>query len=65
VRLDTAYAHILLSDRATAENGMALLDNCAVLSSEYGLMHQFRSIELIRRSFEKTNGHFRREPGTG
>jgi transcriptional regulator with XRE-family HTH domain len=53
VRLETAYAHILLSDRGTAENGMALLEKCARTSTEYGLMHQLHSIDGIRRSYER------------
>lgn len=61
VRLETAHAHILLSDRATAEQGMALLEGCAKLSSEYGLMHQFRSIDRIRRLYKRQS---KREMGT-
>ncbi len=53
VRLATAHAHILLSDRVTAENGMTLLDGCARISSQYGLMHQLRSIDSIRRTYER------------
>ncbi|NIH83249.1 hypothetical protein [Amycolatopsis granulosa] len=52
VRLDTAHAHILLSDGATAGSGLATLDRTARLSARYGLMHQVRSIEGIRRGFE-------------
>ena len=51
VRLSTAHAHILLSDRATAESGMTILDRCAKISTEYGLFHQLRSIEGIRSAF--------------
>ncbi|HET6504095.1 MAG TPA: hypothetical protein VFG87_25380 [Amycolatopsis sp.] len=53
VRLETAYAHILLSDRVTAENGATLLDTCAGISTEYGLMHQLQSIDGIRRTYER------------
>lgn len=48
VRLDTACAHILLSDRATTGNGLAMLDAAARLSSQFGLAHQAASIENIR-----------------
>ena len=65
VRLDTAHAHILLSDRATADNGMALLEGCARISSEYGLMHQLRSIEVIRRSYEQPAAPGDRQPTPG
>ncbi|NKQ52766.1 hypothetical protein HFP15_07715 [Amycolatopsis sp. K13G38] len=51
VRLSTAHAHILLSDRATAETGMTILDHCAKVSTEYRLFHQLRSIEGIRAGF--------------
>ena len=51
VRLSTAYAHILLSDRATAESGMTILDQCAKISGEYRLFHQLHSIESIRSTF--------------
>lgn len=53
VRLETAHAHILLSDRATAESGIALLDRCAKISSDYGMMHQLQSIDGIRRNYER------------
>lgn len=51
VRLSTAHAHILLSDRVTAETGMTILDRCAKVSTEYRLFHQLRSIEGIRSAF--------------
>jgi uncharacterized SAM-binding protein YcdF (DUF218 family)/transcriptional regulator with XRE-family HTH domain len=53
VRLDTAHAHILLSDSMTAENGLVILGQAARVSSEYGLSHQLRSIEGIRHAFER------------
>jgi len=53
VRLDTAHAHILLSDPVTAEDGRAILGRAARLSTEYGLSHQLRSIEGIRCDFER------------
>lgn len=52
VRLDTAHAHILLSDRATASNGLTMLDRCARISTRFGLLHQLQSIDRIRRGFE-------------
>lgn len=52
VRLNTAHAHILLSDKQTCEHGLTLLDQTAQLASASGLTHQLRSIQTIRRSFE-------------
>lgn len=52
VRLDTAHAHILLSDPATADNGLTLLDQAATLSQRVGLSHQLRSIQKIRQAYE-------------
>ncbi|MGQ0839092.1 hypothetical protein [Actinokineospora sp.] len=54
VRLDTAHAHVLLSDKATAESGMRLLTLAAGTSREYGMSHQLASIEGIRYAFEQT-----------
>ncbi|GAA4660977.1 MULTISPECIES: helix-turn-helix domain-containing protein [Amycolatopsis] len=53
VRLETAHAHILLSDRATAGSGFAMLDRCARISTRFGLLHQLQSIDGIRRAFER------------
>jgi len=53
VRLDTAHAHILLSDKATVDNGLALLTQAARLAHEHSLSHQLRSIEGIRHAFER------------
>lgn len=53
VRLDTAHAHILLSDRATAAGGLTILDRCARISTRFGLLHQLQSIDGIRRAFER------------
>ncbi|REK91544.1 hypothetical protein DY245_03950 [Streptomyces inhibens] len=50
VRLDTAHGHILLSDSATRDDGFSVLDNATQVAREYGLSHQLRSIESIRRS---------------
>lgn len=52
VRLNTAHAHILLSDRATSGQGIALLEETGRLAAGSGLSHQLRSIEAIRRGFE-------------
>lgn len=49
VRLDTAYGHILLSDRATMDDGLSVLDQAARAAAQYGLAHQLRSIETIRQ----------------
>ncbi|MCX4764136.1 hypothetical protein OG562_24885 [Streptomyces sp. NBC_01275] len=48
VRLDTAYGHILLSDAATRNDGLSVLDQAAQVARQYGLSHQVRSIEGIR-----------------
>ncbi|WP_246128078.1 helix-turn-helix domain-containing protein [Amycolatopsis rhizosphaerae] len=53
VRLETAHAHILVSDRATRHNGLSMLENCARVSAEFGLFHQLQSIDGIRRAFER------------
>jgi hypothetical protein len=54
VRLDTAYAHILLSDTVTCDNGIAMLDTAAQLSRDFSLAHQLTSIEGIRRQFVRS-----------
>jgi transcriptional regulator with XRE-family HTH domain len=56
IRLRTAHAHILLSDRATSEEGLAILDETARLSAQYGLRHQLQSIQDIRTRFEREQG---------
>jgi len=50
VRLSTARAHILLSDRATSTEGLALLEQAAWLAGANGLSHQLRSIQSIRQA---------------
>jgi len=50
VRLSTARAHILLSDRATITEGLALLDQAAQIAGANGLSHQLRSIQSIRQA---------------
>lgn len=52
VRLDTAHGHILLSDLATRNDGLSVLDHAAQVATQYGLSHQLRSIEGIRRSYD-------------
>ncbi|MFD7862231.1 helix-turn-helix domain-containing protein [Streptomyces sp. NPDC059783] len=56
VRLDTAHGHILLSDRATRDDGHVVLDQAAKLAAQYGLVHQLRSIEGIRAMSEGPTG---------
>jgi tetratricopeptide (TPR) repeat protein len=53
VRLDTAHAHILLSEPMTAEHGLAILTHASRVSHEYGLSHQLDSINRIRRGYEQ------------
>ncbi|MFJ5984786.1 helix-turn-helix domain-containing protein [Lentzea sp. NPDC092896] len=55
VRLQTAHAHVLLSDRATSEGGLRLLDEAAGTSRTFGMSHQLASIEAIRSAFEHVN----------
>lgn len=50
VRLGAAYAHVLLSDPATRREGVAELQAAADTAGRYGLGHQLRSIERVRRS---------------
>ena len=53
VRLNTAYGHILLSDPATAQDGLAALRRASQLAAPYGMSHQLRSIEGIRHAYEQ------------
>ncbi|WP_327048334.1 hypothetical protein OG320_10905 [Microbispora sp. NBC_01189] len=53
VRLDTAYGHILLSDRATVDDGLKVLDQAGRSAAQYGLVHQLRSIESIRQTTQE------------
>ncbi|MFG3338748.1 hypothetical protein [Glycomyces sp. NPDC048151] len=48
VRLWTARGHVLISDRATQDEGEAILDEALAVTARYGLGHQRRSIEAIR-----------------
>jgi tetratricopeptide (TPR) repeat protein len=48
VRLWTARGHVLLSDRATEDEGDAVLDEALAVTARYGLGHQRRSIENLR-----------------
>lgn len=54
VRLSTAHAHILLSDSATQDEGLSLLDAAAATSNQYGMRHQLASIDAIRGGIEHT-----------
>ena len=60
VRLDTAHGHILLSDPATRDDGLRVLDDAARLAAKVGLSHQLRSIESIRMTTEGAAGPRRR-----
>lgn len=60
VRLGTAHGHILLSDKATRDDGLRVLDDAAKLAAEVGLSHQLRSIESIREATEGRSGPRRR-----
>lgn len=52
VRLETAYGHVLLSDRATVDDGVVILDRAAREAAQHGLAHQLRSIEGIQRTIQ-------------
>lgn len=56
VRLNTAHAHILLSDRATRAEGITLIEETARLAWSWGLNHQRRSIDAIRQGFQHRGG---------
>ncbi|MCO5969607.1 helix-turn-helix domain-containing protein [Actinoallomurus soli] len=56
VRLNTAYAHILVSDRATRDEGIAGLEEASQLARACGLNHQLRSIDAIRHEAEHSGG---------
>ncbi|MER8087267.1 MULTISPECIES: hypothetical protein [unclassified Streptomyces] len=56
VRLDTAHGHILLSDEATRDDGLLVLDQAAKVAAQYGLVHQLRSIEGIKAMSEGPTG---------
>lgn len=60
VRLDTAHGHILLSDTATRDDGLLVLDQATRTAAQYGLVHQLRSIEGIRAMNEGLTGPRRR-----
>lgn len=60
VRLDTAHGHILLSDAATRDDGLLVLDQAARTAAQYGLVHQLRSIEGIKATSEGPTGPRRR-----
>ncbi|MFH8411443.1 hypothetical protein ACH4FX_42815 [Streptomyces sp. NPDC018019] len=60
VRLDTAHRHILLSDPATLDDGLYVLDRAATMAAQYGLHHQLASIEGIRTTIEGTSRPRRR-----
>ncbi|WP_329016825.1 helix-turn-helix domain-containing protein [Streptomyces sp. NBC_01601] len=60
VRLDTAHGHILLSDTATRDDGLRVLDQATSTAAQYGLVHQLHSIEGVRAMSEGAAGPLRR-----
>ncbi|MDX2970755.1 YdcF family protein [Kribbella solani] len=52
VRLSTAQAHVLCSDSAGRESGLALLDQTYILAEKFGLAHQMGSIKRIPAEIE-------------
>ncbi|MGW7452498.1 helix-turn-helix domain-containing protein [Streptomyces sp. NPDC054787] len=60
VRLETAHGHILLSDPATRDDGLTILDEAARLAGQFGLSHQLASIDGIRAMSEGASSPRRR-----
>ncbi|MEU2672921.1 helix-turn-helix domain-containing protein [Streptomyces sp. NPDC007164] len=56
VRLDTAQGHILLSDAASRDDGLHILDQATRTAAQYGLVHQLRSIEGTKAMNEGPTG---------
>ena len=54
VQLDTATAHILLSDPASAAEGEGMLARAETTASQFKLGHQLRSIHTIRNTTAAT-----------
>ncbi|MGW0829511.1 helix-turn-helix domain-containing protein [Streptomyces prunicolor] len=54
VQIETAHAHILLTDPVTRSGGHAVLDRASDIATRYGLKHQLRSIKTVRTSEEYT-----------
>ncbi len=52
VQIETAQAHILVTDTATRTAGWSALDHASGIATQYGLQHQLRSINNIRSSKE-------------
>ncbi|WNI15317.1 hypothetical protein [Actinacidiphila sp. ITFR-21] len=52
VQIETAHAHILLTDPATRSSGHAVLDRASAIAARYGLRHQLRSIKSVRNGEE-------------
>lgn len=53
VRLDTAHAHVLLSDRETLIEGIATLDRAKAQAVHYGLNHQLQNIDRVEGTLER------------
>ncbi|MEN3585316.1 hypothetical protein AAH978_14320 [Streptomyces sp. ZYX-F-203] len=60
VRLDTAHGHILLTDPATRDDGLHVLDQAARVAERFNLSHQLASIENIKAMSEGPTGPRRR-----
>lgn len=54
VQIETAHAHVLLTDPATRSGGHVVLDRASDIAARYGLKHQLRSIKTVRTSEENT-----------
>jgi tetratricopeptide (TPR) repeat protein len=65
IRLDTAHGHVLVMDKRTRAEGLAVLDQAREQASRHGLMHQLQWILKIRRIPEdQTGGRSGRRPST-
>lgn len=54
VQIDTAHAHILLTDPGTRSGGHAVLDRASDIATLCGLKQQMRSLKTVRNSQEYT-----------
>jgi tetratricopeptide (TPR) repeat protein len=52
VQIETAHAHVLLTDPATRSGGHVVLGRASDIATRYGLKHQLRSIKSVRSSEE-------------
>jgi hypothetical protein len=63
VRLDTAPRTHLLSDPATVDDGLSVLEHAAEVAVRHGMKHQLRSIEAVRDTVQEAKRLRLRRPG--